>query len=97
MPDHLHGIFSFPRTSKPMAALIADWKRFNARSLGIQWQEGFFDHRLRSDEEVSAKVRYIQHNPVMKGLCKTSEMWPHQICPLWPDTQDAAEVDRVDR
>ncbi len=79
MPDHLHGIFSFPRTGQPMEALFRDWKRYTARKLGIQWQEGFFDHRLRSDDEVTAKFHYIRSNPVVKGLCKLPEEWPLQI------------------
>jgi REP element-mobilizing transposase RayT len=95
MPDHLHGIFSFPRTIKPMTDHVTDWKRFNARTLGIQWQEGFFDHRLRSDEEVTAKFRYIQRNPVVKGLCETPEAWLHQRRPMWPDTKDTADTGRA--
>ncbi|MBL9115631.1 MAG: transposase [Verrucomicrobiaceae bacterium] len=79
MPDHLHGVFAFPRTSSPMPAVVRDWKRYTARFLGIQWQEGFFDHRLRSDDEVTAKLRYVVNNPVVKGLCQTAEEWPFKL------------------
>jgi REP element-mobilizing transposase RayT len=79
MPDHWHGILSFPRGGKPMAELFRDWKRFTAKKLGVSWQDGFFDHRLRSEEEVAAKWHYIRRNPVVKGLCATVDDWPQQM------------------
>jgi len=78
MPDHLHAIMSFPRDAV-MAGLFQNWKRYTTRALGIQWQDGFFDHRLRSDHEANAKHRYIRQNPVVLGLCKKPEDWPHQL------------------
>ena len=49
------------------------------------WQEGYFDHRLRSDErgtQVSAKLNYIRENPVAAGLCVRAEGWPWVIDPF---------------
>lgn len=77
MPDHWHAIMGFPR-GKPMAELVKDWKRYTKRTLGIDWQDGFFDHRLRNDV-VTSKFYFIRRNPVVKGLCETSEDWPHQL------------------
>jgi putative transposase len=51
-----------------------------ARS-GIQkphWQEGFFDHLLRSRESYSQKWNYVRMNPVRAGLSRTLEEWPYQ-------------------
>ena len=62
-----------------MAELFRDWKRYTPRTLGIDWQDGFFDHRLRDDDEVTAKFHYIRRNPVVKGLCAREEDWPHQV------------------
>ena len=48
----------------------------------IEWQEGFFDHRLRDDErgeQLQAKVNYIRQNPVVAGLCASIEEWPWVI------------------
>jgi len=78
MPDHWHALMGFPR-GKPMAELFRDWKRYTSRTLGIDWQDGFFDHRLRDDDEVTAKFHYIRRNPVVKGLCAREEDWPHQV------------------
>ena len=80
MPDHWHAIMGFPR-GKPMDDLFRAWKRYTSRTLGIVWQDGFFDHRLRNDDQVTEKFRYIERNPVVKGLCEKVEDWPHQISP----------------
>jgi len=79
MPDHLHALMGFSRGGQPMAKLFHDWKRYTARSLNVRWQEGYFDHRLRNVAEADAKFHYIRQNPVVKGLCKAPEEWPHQI------------------
>ena len=78
MPDHLHVILSFPRGAV-MADLLRSWKRYTARQLGVVWQDGFFDHRLRNDQEEMAKHHYIRNNPVRQQLCATPEQWPHQV------------------
>ncbi len=78
MPDHFHAILSFPR-DVVMAELFKHWKRYTARQLGIDWQDGFFDHRLRNAQEENAKHHYIRHNPVRKNLCTRPEDWPHQL------------------
>jgi putative transposase len=76
MPDHLHGLISFP-SEQPMRQIVADWKRFLATGLGINWQRDFFDHRLRREESLSEKAHYIRANPVRAGLVATSEEWPY--------------------
>ena len=76
MPDHLHGLAAFP-TDKPMAAVVSEWKKYIARTVGIQWQRDFFDHRLRHDESRWEKEDYIWLNPVRAGLVKCREDWPY--------------------
>ncbi len=62
-----------------MEGIFKNWKRYTNRALGIVWQEGYFDHRLRGDEEMSAKFFYIRDNPVKKSLCASQQEWPHQL------------------
>ena len=80
MPDHLHALVSCPR-DESLTKLIAAWKRFTALKAGIEWQKGFFDHRLRADESFEEKAHYIRENPVRKWLAATPESWPHQWSP----------------
>ncbi len=79
MPDHFHALLSFPGTVR-MDKLIRDWKRFIARSAPVVWQNGFFDHRLRSTESFDEKAHYIRMNPVRAGLSATPADWPY----VWP-------------
>jgi putative transposase len=67
MPDHLHGIVTFPLRFF-LRKSITDWKRWLATRHNIIWQDGFFDHRLRSLESAAEKANYIRMNPVRAGL-----------------------------
>ena len=42
------------------------------------WQEGFFDHVLRSSESYSEKWNYVRMNPIRAGLCTEPDEWPSQ-------------------
>ena len=78
MPDHLHAMISFDwEIGDGMGGSLQSWKRFTARSLGIDWQRDFFDHRIRSEEDLSNKWTYIRENPVRAGHVKSYEQWPH--------------------
>jgi putative transposase len=76
MPDHLHGIVSFPN-SFFMRKSVSSWKRWLAKSHSIRWQRDFFDHRLRSVESAAEKADYIRMNPVRAGLVDAPEQWPY--------------------
>lgn len=76
MPDHCHGLFSFPQ-DRPLAKTVRDWKHWTAVNLGIVWQTDFFEHRLRGDEQFSAKFRYVLENPVRAGFAGQADEWPH--------------------
>jgi hypothetical protein len=42
------------------------------------WQEGFFDHLLRSRGSYAEKAAYVLQNPVRGGFCAKPEDWPYQ-------------------
>jgi putative transposase len=75
MPDHLHLLASFPVESR-MAEVIRSLKRFSAKSVALVWQDGFFDHRLRTPESFEEKASYIRMNPVRAGLVVEASKWP---------------------
>jgi REP element-mobilizing transposase RayT/mono/diheme cytochrome c family protein len=76
MPDHLHALISFPY-ERPMKQIMADWKRFLATELQIDWQRDFFDHRLRKEESYTEKADYIRANPVRARLVMRPDEWPY--------------------
>jgi len=75
MPDHLHLLASFP-SKQPMEKTIRHFKSWLAKQHSIQWQDGFFDHRLRSWESAVEKRKYILNNPLRAGLVTKVEDWP---------------------
>jgi putative transposase len=75
MPDHAHAIVAFTPTPG-MSETLRNWKRATARFHHLQWQEGYFDHRLRSAREANDKWHYIRRNPLVKCLCASEDDWP---------------------
>ena len=75
MPDHIHLFVYLPS----VGLTLGDWVRMLRVVLGKEllrsgnqkphWQEGFFDHVLRSSESYSEKWEYVRLNPVRAGLC----------------------------
>jgi putative transposase len=79
MPDHVHFLLSFPETEKRMQTIVSKWKEWTAKTLKIDWQRDFFEHRLRQEESFREKADYILANPVRAGLVKESEEWPYVL------------------
>ncbi len=74
MPDHVHGIVTFPNNYS-LKNSISAWKRWHASHNAIQWQDGFFDHRLRTQESAIEKAKYIRMNPARAGLIDQTSEW----------------------
>ena len=83
MPDHVHlfvrGDYNFRLgpwigTLKQALAKAA----MLSRAKGQIWEEGFFDHVLRTNESYSQKWNYVRENPVRAGLVKSAADWPYQ-------------------
>jgi putative transposase len=83
MPDHVH-LFVWIGERMTLEKWIPSLKAVLGKELlrlghdKPHWQEGFFDHLLRSDESYGEKWEYVRHNPVRKGLCASPEDWPYQ-------------------
>ena len=76
MPDHVHALLSFPPSDKEIKIIMAKWKEWTDKSIGIRWQRDFFEHRLRHEESRRQKTEYILENPVRKGLVSRADDWP---------------------
>jgi putative transposase len=84
MPDHIHLFAAFPPAGITLRAWVQSLRNFIGKELlhlgtdKPHWQEGFFDHLLRSQESYSEKWEYVRMNPVRAKLCDTPEAWPYQ-------------------
>ncbi len=84
MPDHVHLFVALP----PEGITLSNWLQSLRSVLGKEllrvgyqkphWQEGFFDHVLRSSESYSEKWKYVRMNPVRADFCAEPEQWPYQ-------------------
>ena len=84
MPDHVHLFvrggedFRLGRWVGLLKQALAKASNFLPGAKTQLWQEGFFDHVLRSDESYSQKWNYVRENPTRAGLIKSAEEWPYQ-------------------
>jgi REP element-mobilizing transposase RayT len=80
MPDHIH-LFVRLDIDLSLAQWVRGLKRCISRSVveyAPHWQEGFFDHLLRSKDSYSQKWEYVRQNPVRAGLTTSQESRPYQ-------------------
>jgi len=83
MPDHVH-LFVRGDCNFRLGPWIGALKQALARAVrlprerGQIWEEGFFDHVLRSNESYSQKWNYVRENPVRAGLVKSATDWAYQ-------------------
>jgi putative transposase len=48
------------------------------RSLsGAVWQRGYYEHRLRDEDDLLVQARYIVANPLRRGLAERIEGYPY--------------------
>ena len=70
----MHGIFSFS-AKDGIDKSISTLKKYLARNYRINFQDGFFEHRIRNDEHLKQIEDYILNNPVRKELIDFHEQW----------------------
>lgn len=77
MPDHLHWLMQLGEKAT-LGRVVGSVKSVTAHRLGSAlWQEGFFDHALRREEDVHVLARYIIANPLRAGLVTSIGDYPH--------------------
>ena len=87
MPDHLHIVGELGQST--LSQVMHSLKSFSGRQLvaaGVippVWQDGYYDHGLRDDEDYRLKIRYVLQNPVRAGLVRRVHDYPHLILPEW--------------
>ena len=85
MPDHLHWLFELQRSS--LSAVMQGLKSASARRIGAHcglagplWQYGYYDHRLRADEDLRTQALYIRDHPVRAKLVEPGGSFEHAWC-----------------
>jgi putative transposase len=81
MPDHLHVVAEGTSDSSDLVKFVHAFKQLTGyeyrqthkRQL---WQTRFYDHVVRSADDLEAVLCYIWMNPVRKGLCTEPSLYP---------------------
>ena len=70
MPDHLHWLLEL--REQPLGRVVGQMKGRASRAsripTGHLWQRGYYDHAIRTDENLVNVARYIVANPLRAGL-----------------------------
>ena len=85
MPDHVHWLLGL--RAMALSSCVRRFKSRSARAInlalgtaGSVWQAGFFDHRVRGEDDLRAQARYILLNPVRAGLVGSARDYPYWGC-----------------
>jgi len=85
MPDHLHFVIELKTDRLPK--LMHSLKSYTAKKVnavlkrqGSLWQEQYYEHAIRKDEDLHEVVLYMLNNPVRAGLAKDFLTYPFWYC-----------------
>jgi putative transposase len=92
LPEHLHALWEMPEHDADFAARwsliktgfsrglnpsrLRSASKISKREKGI-WQRRYWEHAIRSDEDLARHVDYIHFNPVKHGHVTRASNWPH--------------------
>jgi putative transposase len=82
MPDHLHILLQGDSPTSDLQGFVKTFKHkttfhFRAKTGKTLWQISFFDHILRTAEDLSETTEYILLNPVRAGLVQRPRDYPY--------------------
>jgi putative transposase len=97
MPDHMHTLIELG-DKEPLSLVIQRIKSLSAAAINRErklsqqvWQSGYFDHAIRTDEDVRLAARYLIHNPIRAGLAKNMGDYPYwSLAAEWFDGNNFA-------
>lgn len=81
MPNHVHAIVE-PLPGYALPELMHSWKSFTAKAAnrllgrtGDFWQQEYYDHLIRDEEDYAHAMRYLLENPAVAGLRDWPWVW----------------------
>ena len=82
MPDHIHILvrLGIRLTLGKAVAKLKAISKTKCRTATCVWLRGFFDRKLRSDDDVYPIIHYIFMNPYRAELIAQNKEWPFFYC-----------------
>ncbi len=94
LPDHFHWLLQLPEDKPDFSAILHSVK-FNftwnlKRELGIKtplkvWQNRFWDHVIRDEDDLQTHFDYIHWNPVKHRYVENPEDFPESSFKFWKE------------
>lgn len=81
MPDHWHALFALreqwtlPKFMHHMMSYVAGRTSALLTNHKTSWQDGYYDTRVKTAKQFEFVSRYIEQNPVVKGLVGRADEW----------------------
>ncbi len=77
MPDHLHWMMQL-KGKKNLGETVRALKSIASRKIGKPtFQKGYYDHAIRTDEDIIGMARYIVANPLRAGFVTNLNDYSH--------------------
>ena len=83
MPDHIHLLIELGEI-EPLSLVVQRIKSLIAVAINTDrnkrqpvWQRGYYDHAIRTDEDVLMAAQYLVNNPIRAGLAVTIGDYPY--------------------
>jgi len=88
MPDHVHLLVEGTTARADLRRVAKRLKQGSGQAWKFRtgsrlWQEGYYDHVLRPQDDAKSVVRYIVENPVRAALVARVSDYPHLGSDLW--------------
>jgi putative transposase len=88
MPDHVHLLLESTSAESDFRRLMKMWKQKTGyaykRASGLRlWQNGYYEHVLRQDEDRLRVIAYLLANPLRAGIVMDLRQYPFWGSGVW--------------
>jgi len=104
LPEHFHAILA--NGEKSISEILHRFKRkYSTRysykyGSGRVWQNRFWDHIIRDEDDYHRHLDYIHYNPVKHGLVKRPHEYPHssikKFGDWYPEDWGIFDIEKLD-
>jgi putative transposase len=102
MPDHYHVLLTLGGESsvsgvvRAVHSLFARTCRGETRLQGRIWQRRFYDHVIRDEADLRAKLSYLHANPLRAGVVEEPASYARSSCRFWETGRGPVSCDAWD-
>ncbi|TYL46858.1 REP-associated tyrosine transposase [Marinomonas sp. IMCC 4694] len=84
LPDHIHAVWTLPdgdndfsRRWQLIKTLFTKKLKATTQYKHSIWQKRFWEHEIRTSDDLTAHINYCYLNPVKHGLVASTHEWPY--------------------